>query len=87
MSSSGNFVNQFNASGELTHLLTLEGLPSEQLLHILDTAKQFVSVTDPSREVKKFLYCAARASSTSSLKILRVQEQPLRLPQSVYLLM
>ena len=53
MSSSGNLVNQFNASGELTHLLTLEGLPREQLLHILDTAKQFVSVTDPSREVKK----------------------------------
>jgi aspartate carbamoyltransferase catalytic subunit len=46
-------VNQFNASGELTHLLTLEGLPREQLLHILDTTKQFVSVTDPSREVKK----------------------------------
>lgn len=53
MSSSGNLVNQFNTSGELTHLLTLEGLPREQLLHILDTAKQFVSVTDPSREVKK----------------------------------
>jgi len=53
MSSSSNLVNQFNASGELTHLLTLEGLPQEQLLHILDTTKQFVSVTDPSREVKK----------------------------------
>lgn len=47
------FVNQFNAAGELTHLLTLEGLPKEQILHILDTAAQFVSVTDPSREVKK----------------------------------
>jgi aspartate carbamoyltransferase catalytic subunit len=46
-------VNQFNAAGELTHLLTLEGLPKEQILHILDTAQQFVSVTDPSREVKK----------------------------------
>jgi aspartate carbamoyltransferase catalytic subunit len=46
-------VNQFNAAGELTHLLTLEGLPQEQILHILDTAKQFVSVTDPAREVKK----------------------------------
>ena len=46
-------VNQFNSAGELTHLLTLEGLPKEQILHILDTAKQFVSVTDPSREVKK----------------------------------
>ncbi len=46
-------VNQFNATGELTHLLTLEGLPKEQILHILDTAKQFVSVTDPAREVKK----------------------------------
>ena len=46
-------VNQFNAVGELTHLLTLEGLPKEQILHILDTAQQFVSVTDPAREVKK----------------------------------
>jgi len=46
-------VNQFNAAGELTHLLTLEGLPREQILHILDTAQQFVSVTDPAREVKK----------------------------------
>ena len=46
-------VNQFNATGELTHLLTLEGLPKEQILHILDTAQQFVSVTDPAREVKK----------------------------------
>lgn len=46
-------VNQFNSAGELTHLLTLEGLPKEQILHILDTAHQFVSVTDPSREIKK----------------------------------
>ncbi|QWD68569.1 aspartate carbamoyltransferase catalytic subunit [Polynucleobacter sp. VK25] len=46
-------VNQFNAAGELTHVLTLEGLPKEQILHILDTAQQFVSVTDPAREVKK----------------------------------
>ena len=46
-------INQFNAAGELTHLLTLEGLPKEQILHILDTAQQFVSVTDPSREVRK----------------------------------
>jgi len=48
-----SLVNQFNSAGELTHLLTLEGLPKEQILHILDTAKHFVSVTDPSREVKK----------------------------------
>ena len=53
MGSGDNVVNQCNAAGELTHLLTLEGLPKEHLLHILDTAKQFVSVTDPSREVKK----------------------------------
>lgn len=46
-------VNQFNTAGELTHLLTLEGLPKEHILHILDTAQQFVSVTDPAREVKK----------------------------------
>ena len=53
MDSGSNLVNQFNAAGELTHLLTLEGLPKEQILHILDTAQQFVSITDPSREVKK----------------------------------
>ena len=53
MSAADSAVNQFNAAGELTHLLTLEGFPKEQIIHILDTAKQFVSVTDPSREVKK----------------------------------
>ena len=46
-------INQINAAGELTHLLTLEGMPKEQIVHILDTAQQFVSVTDPAREVKK----------------------------------
>ena len=44
---------QTNSAGELTHLLTLEGMPKEQIVHILDTAQQFVSVTDPAREVKK----------------------------------
>ena len=44
---------QLNDKGELQHLLTLEGLPKETLLHILDTAKQFVSVSDLDREVKK----------------------------------
>jgi len=42
---------QLNARGELIHLLTTEGLPRETLTHILDTAAQFVSVSD--REVKK----------------------------------
>ena len=53
MGSESSLVNQFNSAGELTHLLTLEGLPKEQILHILDTAQQFVSIIDPSREVKK----------------------------------
>ena len=44
---------QFNNQGNLQHLLTLEGLPKETLLHILDTAEQFVSVTSLQREVKK----------------------------------
>ena len=46
-------VNQFNKEGKLTHLLTLEEMPKEQILYILNTAKQFVSVTAPNREVKK----------------------------------
>ena len=42
---------QLTKNGELKHLLTIEGLPRSIVTHILDTAEQFVSVTD--REVKK----------------------------------
>ena len=42
---------QLNANGELRHLLTLEGLPAEILVDILDTATPFVSIGE--REVKK----------------------------------
>lgn len=42
---------QLNDKGELTHLLTLEGLPSEVIGRILDTAVPFVSIAE--RDVKK----------------------------------
>ena len=42
---------QLNRHGELVHLLSIEGLGREHLVHILDTASQFVSVND--RDVKK----------------------------------
>ncbi|HSA91202.1 MAG TPA: aspartate carbamoyltransferase catalytic subunit [Burkholderiales bacterium] len=42
---------QLNDKGELQHLLSIEGLPREVLLQILDTAESFVGVTE--REVKK----------------------------------
>ena len=42
---------QLNANGELQHLLTIEGLPREIIIHILDTAHSFLSVA--KREVKK----------------------------------
>jgi len=42
---------QLNANGELTHLLTLEGLPADVIRSILDTADPFVSIAE--REVKK----------------------------------
>jgi aspartate carbamoyltransferase catalytic subunit len=42
---------QLNAEGRLQHLLSIEGLPREVLLQILDTAESFVGVTE--REVKK----------------------------------
>ena len=42
---------QLNANGELQHLLSIEGLPREIVLQILDTAASFVGVTE--REVKK----------------------------------
>ena len=42
---------QLNSHGELIHLLSIEGLPSSVLQHILDTAGTFLSVND--REVKK----------------------------------
>ena len=42
---------QLNANGELTHLLTLEGLPADVIRQILDTAEPFASIAE--REVKK----------------------------------
>jgi aspartate carbamoyltransferase catalytic subunit len=42
---------QLDRHGALTHLLTLEGLPSQIITHILDTAEPFVSIAE--REVKK----------------------------------
>lgn len=42
---------QLTQDGKLRHLLTIEGLPSEILLRILDIAESFISVAD--REVKK----------------------------------
>ena len=42
---------QLNAHGELTHLLSIDGLPREVLVHILDTASSFLEVSD--RDVKK----------------------------------
>ena len=42
---------QLNANGELQHLLSIDGLPREILLQILDTAESFAGVTE--REVKK----------------------------------
>ncbi len=42
---------QLNGDGRLQHLLTIEGLPREVLVHILDTAASFIGVAE--REVKK----------------------------------
>jgi aspartate carbamoyltransferase catalytic subunit len=42
---------QLTPDGRLRHLLTTEGLPAEMIRHILDTAEQFVPVSE--REVKK----------------------------------
>lgn len=42
---------QLNRHGELTHLLSTEGLPRDILTHILDTAQTFVPLAE--REVKK----------------------------------
>src|SRR3982075_3652518 len=42
---------QLNANGELQHLLSIEGLPREIVVQILDTAESFAGVTE--REVKK----------------------------------
>jgi len=42
---------QLNRNGELTHLLTLDGLPRDIVTHILDTAETFVPLAE--REIKK----------------------------------
>jgi len=50
-SMSKRYNPQLNKNGELIHLLSTEGLSRDLILHILDTASNFVSVSD--REVKK----------------------------------
>ena len=76
---------QLNKHGELTHLLSIEGLPKKTLLHILDTAQSFVSIGE--REVRPGLRVAissrikrspsapiqpcARQRLTSSVTVLR----------------
>jgi aspartate carbamoyltransferase catalytic subunit len=42
---------QISANGKLAHLLSIDGLPREVLLNILDTASSFIGLAD--REVKK----------------------------------
>ena len=42
---------QLDSNGRLIHLLSIEGLPRETILGILDTAESFVSVTE--RDIKK----------------------------------
>ena len=44
---------QLNSTGELQHLLSIEGLPRALVVHILDTAEGFAGLVDPRREVKK----------------------------------
>jgi len=44
---------QINDRDELTHLLSLDGLSRDHILQILDTAKQFVAVSQADREIKK----------------------------------
>ncbi len=46
-----NRYPQLDSNGRLTHLLSIEGLPREILVDILDTARSFVSVTE--RDIKK----------------------------------
>ena len=42
---------QLDSNGNLVHLLSIDGLPRDILISILDTARSFVSVTE--REIKK----------------------------------
>ncbi len=42
---------QFDSQGRLRHFLTIEGLPRQTILKILDTAESFISVGE--REIKK----------------------------------
>ncbi|MEK7711810.1 MAG: aspartate carbamoyltransferase catalytic subunit, partial [Pseudomonadota bacterium] len=42
---------QFDSHGRLRHLLTIEGLPRQTILDILNTAESFISVGE--REIKK----------------------------------
>ena len=44
---------QLTRHGALKHLLSIEGLAQSTLIQLLDTANQFVSLSENEREVKK----------------------------------
>jgi aspartate carbamoyltransferase catalytic subunit len=72
---------QLNKNGELQHLLTIEGLPTAVVTHILDTASSFVGVSD--RDVKKAPLMRGKSVFNLFLKTRHVPAPPSRLLQSV----
>jgi len=84
---------QIDANGQLQHFLTVEGLPKETLLSILDTAESFTSVTE--RDVKKvpllrgktvanlFFESSTRTRTTFELAAKRLSADVLNIPTSV----
>jgi len=73
---------QLNKHGELTHLISTEGLPRSILEHILDTAQTFVPLAE--RDVKKVPLLRGKSVFNYFLRIQPVPAQPLRLRPRVY---
>jgi len=71
---------QLGPDGRLRHLLTTEGLPAETIRLILDTADQFVSVSE--REVKKVPLLRGKSFSMSSSRVPRARAPRSRSPPS-----
>ena len=71
---------QLNKNGELTHLLSIEGLPKAILENILNTADSFALVGE--REVKKVPLLRGKSVSTCFLKTQPAPVPPSRSPPS-----
>ena len=71
---------QFDADGQLRHLLTIDGLNAKTIIEILDTAESFISIGQ--RQIRKVPLLHGRTVVNLFLSPVPARKPRLRLPPS-----